>query len=452
MDQLTIEELPYSVDSSGLFSQLLDLQQPIYLDSCAAYSPRGRYDILTAEPLKIINPHENHTYESTRYKDKLNYFIAIKEAIAELTPSMSNDYHLPFIGGALGCFGYDLGRQLERLPNATQQDLQLSTAQVGIYNWAIIVDHRQRRTVLVAQPQADASLLTDIRQRLSNADQDNSHKHFNLKTPFKSNMTTEQYQLAFHKVKAYIDAGDCYQVNLAQRFSSHYEGDPWAAYLSLRATAAAPFSAFMKFEHSTVMSMSPERFLQVGNQRVTTSPIKGTTARSSDPETDAQLAQQLLQSAKDRAENLMIVDLLRNDLGKCCQPGSIQVDELFELQSFETVHHLVSSISGQLRKDCDALQLLAACFPGGSITGAPKIRAMEIIEELEPHRRSAYCGSLGYISCDGQMDTNIAIRTMLCEDQQIHCWAGGGIVADSKCEGEYQECFTKVDKLFAALT
>jgi para-aminobenzoate synthetase component 1 len=202
---------------------------------------------------------------------------------------------------------------------------------------------------------------------------------------------------------------------------------------------------------SAILSLSPERFLRTSNQRVTTSPIKGTIGRGDNTEDDKNMAQQLLDSPKDRAENLMIVDLLRNDLGKSCKPGSIKVDELFELQSFETVHHLVSTISGQLQPGKDAIDVLASCFPGGSITGAPKVRAMEIIEELEPQRRSAYCGSIGYISYDGQMDTNIAIRTMVCEDNKIHCWAGGGLVADSDCDSEYQECMTKVEKLLGAL-
>ena len=197
--------------------------------------------------------------------------------------------------------------------------------------------------------------------------------------------------------------------------------------------------------------MSPERFLQTANQRVITSPIKGTIGRGADRKLDIELAKQLLDSPKDRAENLMIVDLMRNDLGKSCLPGSIHVDELFELQSFDTVHHLVSTISGQLNEGISPGQLLASCFPGGSITGAPKVRAMEIIEELEPNRRSIFCGAIGYISCDGQMDTNIAIRTMVHESDKVYCWAGGGIVADSDCDSEYQECFTKVDKLMAAL-
>ncbi|MEE8056385.1 MAG: aminodeoxychorismate synthase component I [Pseudomonadales bacterium] len=453
MDQLTIEELPYTVDSAPLFANFLDLEQPIYLDSCAPYSARGRYDIFTAEPLKSIKQRDTYYLNSLGYKDKVNYFLTLKQTLDELTPRINNDYHLPFVGGALGYFGYDLSRQLEQLPtipDTAVQEPSLADAVVGIYSWAVIIDHRQQRSLLVAHPQTNNRLLKEVRQRLKGCDR-RKVAEFKLCSAFQSNMSGEEYAAAFQRIKDYIDAGDCYQINLAQRFSASCEGDPWAAYQVLRATAAAPFSAYMKVENSAILSMSPERFLHVGNQRVTTSPIKGTIGRGNTPEADAKQVQQLLHSAKDRAENVMIVDLLRNDLGKSCEPGSIQVNELFELQSFATVHHLVSTITGQLTTKLSPLQLLAGCFPGGSITGAPKVRAMEIIAELEPHRRSVYCGSLGYISCDGQMDTNIAIRTMVQEGDQIHCWAGGGIVADSNCDSEYQECLTKVEQLLAVL-
>ncbi len=452
MDQLIIEELPYRLDTAPLFARFLDLEQPIYLDSAAAYSARGRYDIFAAEPLKIVKEENSYHLKSKNHPQKPDYFSTVKQALDELTPKIHNDYHLPFVGGALGYFGYDLGRQLEQLPTLATQDLKLPDAVVGIYSWAVIVDHRQQRAVLVAHPQSDASLLREVRLRLnSNTDSSANLVLFTLASGFKSNMSRKAYSSAFQHIQDYIKAGDCYQVNLAQRFSASCTGHPWHAYQALRATAAAPFSAYMQHGDSAILCVSPERFLHASNQRVSTSPIKGTIARGDTPEEDEKLAQQLLSSAKDKAENLMIVDLLRNDLGKSCNPGSIQVDELFELQRFDTVQHLVSTISGQLRDGKDALQLLADCFPGGSITGAPKVRAMEIIEQLEPQRRSAYCGSLGYISCDGQMDTNIAIRTMVCENHQIHCWAGGGIVADSSCDSEYQECLTKVGKLLAVL-
>jgi para-aminobenzoate synthetase component 1 len=199
------------------------------------------------------------------------------------------------------------------------------------------------------------------------------------------------------------------------------------------------------------MSLSPERFMSLHGHRVETSPIKGTRPRHRDPVADDMASMDLRRSEKDRAENLMIVDLLRNDLGRSCIPGSIHVDRLFELQSFPTVHHLVSTISGELREECGAFELLRDSFPGGSITGAPKRRAMEIIAELEPDPRRVYCGSILYISADGRMDSNIAIRTLLCRDEQIYCWGGGGIVADSQWQREYQETYDKVGKFLNAL-
>ena len=451
MNQLTIEELPYQVDSAPLFARFLDMEQPVYLDSSAAFSTRGRYDIFSAQPLSKIQPDKEKSLDSDSCEHNRDYFELIKQAINELTPDINNDYHLPFVGGAIGYFGYDLGRQLEKLPNHAIKDLDLADACVGIYSWAVIIDHRQQRSLLVSHPMTDAGLLKEIRSRLHSSTKP-SLTPFNLKTDFQANMNKAEYSKAYQQIQRYIQAGDCYQINLAQRFSADYTGHPWEAYLALRQTAAAPFSAYIQQQDSAILSLSPERLLHSAGQRVTTSPIKGTIKRGNDQTEDQQFAQQLLNSAKDRAENLMIVDLLRNDLGKSCKPGSIQVDELFELQSFETVHHLVSTIRGQLSPDKDAIDLLAGCFPGGSITGAPKVRAMEIIEQLEPQRRSVYCGSIGYISCDGQMDTNIAIRSMVCEANKIHCWAGGGIVADSQCDSEYQECFTKVERLLKALS
>jgi para-aminobenzoate synthetase component 1 len=444
MDQAIIEELPYTLDSAPLFASIADLEQSVYLDSARPYSAMGRYDIFTAEPACTVE------FDINTPRAGQPFFDDLRAALDEHTPHLNNDYHLPFVGGAVGFLGYDLGRQLETLPQCQAKTLTLPDAAMGLYQWAVIVDHRQQRALLVAHPRISTALLTELRQRLQ-SHQPQPDTAFNLHSPFTASTDRNRYNDAFARIQHYIHAGDCYQVNLSQHFSASYSGAPWQAYLAMRATAAAPFSAFMRHRNSTIMSLSPERFMHLGNQRVTTSPIKGTIARGDTPTTDRALAQQLLDSHKDRAENLMIVDLLRNDLGKSCLPGSIQVDELFELQSFDTVHHLVSTISGQLAPGQDGIQLLANCFPGGSITGAPKVRAMQIIEELESVRRGAYCGSIGYISCDGQMDFNIAIRTLLCEAGTIHCWAGGGIVADSDCTSEYQECFTKIEKLLAAL-
>lgn len=275
---------------------------------------------------------------------------------------------------------------------------------------------------------------------------------FRLGSDFVSNLPRADYMSAFARVQEYILAGDCYQINLTQRFSADCEGDPFHAYRALRRLATTPFSAYLESEDGAILSLSPERFLRVSSSgEVETRPIKGTRPRGRDAAEDRALAAALADSNKDRAENLMIVDLLRNDLGKVCRAGSVKVPELFAIESYPNVHHLVSAVTGQLADGFTSLDLLRHCFPGGSITGAPKIRAMEIIDELEPQRRSIYCGSIGYISADGGMDTSICIRTLLAQNGSIHCWAGGGIVTDSDGADEYQESFDKVNNLLDGL-
>ncbi|MEW8264161.1 MAG: aminodeoxychorismate synthase component I, partial [Candidatus Thiodiazotropha taylori] len=265
------------------------------------------------------------------------------------------------------------------------------------------------------------------------------------------NMNRDEYLASLARIKRYILDGDCYQVNFAQRFSVAAEGDTWQAYKGLRQLNAAPFAAYLNTPDCQIMSSSPERFLELRSGSVETKPIKGTAPRGEDPIEDMMLAEMLKNSSKDQAENLMIVDLLRNDLGKVCATGSVSVPELFKLESFARVHHLVSKVCGELARGENALSLLRACFPGGSITGAPKLRAMEIIEELEPHRRGIYCGSIGYVSFDGDMDTNIAIRTMVHAQGITRLWAGGGIVADSDPEAEYRETYHKASALLDLL-
>jgi para-aminobenzoate synthetase component I len=266
-----------------------------------------------------------------------------------------------------------------------------------------------------------------------------------------ANFDRDGYTTAFRRVQEHIRRGDCYQINLTQRFRARAEGDGWQAYLRLREINPAPFSAFLDFPGGRVLCSSPERFLRVRGDHVETKPIKGTRARAVDRTRDRALAEALRTSAKDRAENVMIVDLLRNDLGKSCVPGSISVSKLFEVESFASVHHLVSTVQGRLAPGKHALDLLAGCFPGGSITGAPKVRAMQIIEQLEPHRRSVYCGAIGYVGFDGDMDLNIAIRTLVQHGEYIYTWAGGGVVADSEVDAEYQESLDKAAAMLEVL-
>jgi len=267
----------------------------------------------------------------------------------------------------------------------------------------------------------------------------------------RANLSRAQYLDAFARIQRYLREGDCYQVNLAQRFAAPTQGDPWLAYRELRVMNPAPFGAYLGTPDCQVLCSSPERFLRVRNALVETKPIKGTRPRGADPDEDLRLAAELRASPKDRAENLMIVDLLRNDLGRVCAIGSIEVPTLFAVESFARVHHLVSTVCGRLAAGRTALDLLRACFPGGSITGAPKRRAMEIIEELEPNRRGIYCGAIGYLGFDGAMDTNIAIRTLVHSGGLTRLWAGGGIVADSDAQSEYRETFDKAAPLLDLL-
>jgi para-aminobenzoate synthetase component 1 len=266
-----------------------------------------------------------------------------------------------------------------------------------------------------------------------------------------SNLARADYEQAFARLQRYIHDGDCYQANFAQRFSARICGEPWAAYRRLRGLSPTPYSAYLNYPFGQVLSASPEQFLTLEGGSVVTRPIKGTRPRGASRAADEALATELRLSAKERAENLMIVDLLRNDLGKSCRPGSVRVPRLFALETFASVHHLVSEVTGELREGLHALDLLRGCFPGGSITGAPKRRAMQIIDELEPDRREVYCGTIGCLGFDGTMRTNIAIRTALWRGDRLSYWAGGGIVADSDVAAEYRETLVKADAFFRLL-
>ncbi len=274
---------------------------------------------------------------------------------------------------------------------------------------------------------------------------------FALAKPFVADTTPADYMAGVRRIQDYLTAGDVYQVNLAQRFTAAYRGDPRLAFEQLRARFNPPHAAYIDLGDRQILSFSPESFLEATGDQVVTRPIKGTRPRHSDPAEDARLAADLAVHPKDRAENLMIVDLLRNDLGRVCVPGSIEVPSLFAVESFHNVHHLVSTVTGRLRRECGIPALLAACFPGGSITGTPKKRAMEIINELEPHARDVYCGSIFWMTRNGHFGSNIAIRTFVAHAGILHGWAGAGIIADSDPAREQQECLDKLAPLMRSM-
>ena len=447
-----LAELPYRPDSVALFEAIADLPWAVFLDSGQHHPGQSRYDILAAQPYVRLVTRGNLTeiYADSVELSREDPFALVRRSL-EIDPASGNG--LPFCGGAIGYFAYDLARRLEKLPALAEDEEKIPDLAVGIYDWAVVVDHLERKSWLAGQgrdPETDMKW-DDLVERFSALPPEKSRAPFRVTSPVVSNMTREHYGRAFNCIKDYIRNGDCYQVNLAQRFAAAAAGDPWLAYQRLRVINPAPFSAYFSTPWAQVLSASPERFLKVEARRVETRPIKGTRPRAGHPRFDSELAEALRTSEKDRAENVMIVDLLRNDLSKNCALGSVKVPRLFDVESFATVHHLVSTVTGELRPGRDALDLVRGCFPGGSITGAPKLRAMQIIEELEPHRRGVYCGAIGYIGFDGNMDLNIAIRTLVHSHGTIRFWAGGGIVADSKLEDEYQETFDKAAAMLKLL-
>ncbi|MGO3440127.1 aminodeoxychorismate synthase component 1 [Serratia liquefaciens] len=444
-----LKSLPYTPTTLlELFAPLAQQPWAMLLHSGFAEHSHNRFDILAAAPKVTLTTRGQITEicrgmeEQQSQKDP---FQLLQQQLEQQNQHPAANTDLPFQGGALGLFGYDLGRRVEKLPQMAQADIALPDMAVGIYDWALIADHHKKTLTLLSYE--------DVEQRWQwlCSQQSEPQQDFTLTSRWQANMTRQQYGEKFQRIQQYLRSGDCYQINLAQRFSADYQGDEWQAFQQLNASNRAPFSAFLRLPDNAVLSVSPERFLWLENQQIQTRPIKGTLPRLADAEQDAQQAQRLANSAKDRAENLMIVDLLRNDIGRVAEPGSVKVPELFVVEPFPAVHHLVSTITALLPERTPATELLRACFPGGSITGAPKVRAMEIIEELEPQRRNAYCGSIGYISACGTMDTNITIRTLFTESGRIYCSAGGGIVADSQEQAEYQETFDKVGRILPQL-
>jgi para-aminobenzoate synthetase component 1 len=447
-----LTELPYRPDSAPLFEAIADLPWAVFLDGGLHHPAQSRYDILAAQPCVRLITRGNLTeiHADGIALSREDPFALLRRYL-DVDPGCGGA--LPFCGGAIGYFGYDLARRLEALPACALDAERIPDLAVGVYDWAVVVDHQERRSWLVGQGRDPD---TDLRwsalvARFSAPPTERARAPFRITSPVTSNMTRAAYLRAFRRVHDYIRDGDCYQVNLAQRFSAQASGDPWLAYQRLRVINPAPFSAYLATPYAQILSASPERFLKVERGRVETRPIKGTRPRAGHPRLDAERIEALRASEKDRAENVMIVDLLRNDLSKNCAPGSVKVPRLFDVESFATVHHLVSTVTGELAPGRDAIDLLRGCFPGGSITGAPKLRAMQIIEELEPHRRGVYCGAIGYLGCDGGMDLNIAIRTLVCSHGTVRFWAGGGIVADSVAEAEYQETFDKAAALLRLL-
>lgn len=445
---MLIESIPFHHDITLLFSHFAEQDRAVLLDSGKPLQAQGRYDIFSAWPescVQISNGVITHTDS-----DKNDHLLAnMAELLQVLTAAKTTmTSKLPFLGGWIGFASYELGYYLEQAISNPGYHRTLPDFFAGYYSWAVLQDHTTREAFLVYEQTIPAKLLEKIRTTLITAAKP---AFFALLDAFRQNTGFAEYQQQFGRIQHYLDAGDCYQVNLALQYQTRYQGSPFKAYQLLRQAVPSPCMAYINAGRQQILSISPERFITAWQSHIETKPIKGTSARHDDPILDQQAAAELGKSGKNRAENLMIVDLLRNDLGRYCKTGSIKADRLFAIESYANVHHLVSTVSGEMKPGTSIWDVFFGSFPGGSITGAPKIRACQIIAELEKAPREIYCGSIFYASNHGVFDASIAIRTLLCDQGEIKAWAGGGIVKDSTAAEEYAECQSKIQRLLQAL-
>jgi para-aminobenzoate synthetase component I len=461
-----VDELRPAPDPEKVFLRLAGLPHCLFLDSARRDALLGRYSFIAADPFAFLESPVGSTESLARLSGAMQGYSS---ATVQGLP--------PFQGGAAGMFSYELGRELERLPAPAFDEFRAPALAVGLYDLVVAFDHmadrawvisqgfpeteptrRRRRAVerlrqakrwLSAEP--GATVAEQIPERTVAA----SELAPQFQTPnargVTSNFSSTGYLAAVRRAIDYVHAGDVFQVNLAQRLICPARGSTIELYLRLRRRNAATFAAWFDAGGFQIASASPERFLQVRDRRVEARPIKGTRRRAAQPEADLFTGDELRESEKDRAENVMIVDLLRNDLSRVCRPESIEVPQLCRVEMYEFVQHLVSAVRGELRDECGPLDLLHGAFPGGSVTGAPKVRAMEIIAELEPTARGPYCGALGYLGFDGSLDTSILIRTITSGRGWWQFPVGGGIVSQSSPEREYEETWHKAEGLLRAL-
>ena len=444
-----IFDLPYQENSSIWFDKFASSRTPIFLDSCFQANNHlndfNRYDLICWDPfIEIIQK----GFKTLIIKDGTSFlsdesFAEIVDVIySGLLDSYENNSLLPFTGGLIGYLSYEFGQK-------STKDTVLPHARANAYKNTILVDHLEKKTYFISfDKKRDAELIYD--QCLNH--QKEIIDEFVITEPIVNIESFEDYKRKFNKIQQYIIDGDVYQVNLATKFSTKYSGDPWVFYKKFREINKSPYMAYLKFEDYAIISGSPEQFISVNGSTITSRPIKGTMPRGDDPKTDCDNYEKLSSSEKDKAENLMIVDLIRNDLGKNCDTGSVNVKKLFTIESYPNVHHLVSSIEGQLKKEISPWTAFCDSFPGGSITGAPKKRSIEIISELESFSREVYCGSIFYLSFNKTLNSNIAIRSLIAYDEKLEYFSGGGITKSSSVKSEYNEIFNKAANIEKAIS
>ena len=462
-----IEEIDTEVSPLSVFELIKNRRFSFFLDSGMDPHKLGRYSFIGSDPFLVLSSHGSEvTLTRGTEKKRLNGNpFDVLGNLLELYHLEPGSSPVPFVGGSVGYFSYDLCHFIERLPSTAVDDLKLPESCFGFYDLILAFDNLKGKAYIISTgfPELrEDKRIEKARERLNeikaalygarpSGTKATSPSVVMEQSKLKGNFTHQQYLDAVEKCRQYIIAGDIFEVNLSQRFQAELNITPYELYRRLRQINPAPFACYLGFDEVTIVSASPERFLRLQGDRVETRPIKGTRPRGKTQEEDKKQANELLGSSKDRAENIMIVDLERNDLGRVCRYGTVKVTELAILEVFPTVFHLTSTVVGRLKEGKSNIDLLKATFPGGSITGAPKVRAMEIIDELEPTKRSIYTGSIGYIGFNGDLDLNIAIRTFLVKGNKAYFQVGGAVVYDSDPEVEYQETLDKAKALIDAL-
>ncbi|MDP4145031.1 MAG: aminodeoxychorismate synthase component I [Bacillota bacterium] len=451
--KLIFKKINTDLDAFDIYNIFSMEKNTVILDSGSDHDTLGRYSFIGINPFLTLK-YENGILLVNDKKEKGNVFIKLKEILKEY--SVENSTDIPFIAGGIGYLSYDIGREIEVLPSTAAEDVHIPQLYYNFYDNIIIKDNLKNETYISALgiSQDSETSIKNISQKIENGHEVKYTKvteEIN-KGLFNSNFTQKEYLAAVDKVRDFIRSGDVYILNLTQRFTCNCNRESYEVYKDLRHINPAPFAAFLNFEDFSILSSSPERFLKIRNGVVETRPIKGTRPRGKDAYTDNLYKQELLNSEKDKSELLMIVDLERNDLSKVCKPHSVKVPELFKLEAYPSVFHLVSTITGELKAECNCIDCIEACFPGGSITGAPKIRSMEIIDELEKVRRNIYTGCIGYIGFDESVDLNIVIRTIHIQDGKAYFGVGGGITWESETNFEYEETLHKAAALMRALS
>ncbi|MBA7667335.1 Aminodeoxychorismate synthase component 1 [subsurface metagenome] len=464
-----IEEIELPLSPPEVFELLKDNRFSFFLDSGMDPHKLGRYSFMSSNPFLVMSSRgseititrgaEQSSLQGNPF-DVLNHLLEVYRLESDSPP-------VPFIGGAVGYFSYDLCHFIERLPTTAIDDLQLPECYFGFYDLILAFDNQQGKAYIIStgfpemrgpeRTKRAARRLNEMKDKLAEMSRHDTEAPLtpvsSPATPasLRGGFTHQEYVAAVEKARQYIIAGDIFEVNLSQRFEAELSIAPYELYQRLRQINPAPFACYLGFDQVSVVSASPERFLRIQGDQVETRPIKGTRPRGKTSKEDGALSQELVSSVKDHAENTMIVDLERNDLGRVCRYGTVKVTELAILEVFPTVFHLTSTVVGRLREGKNGIDLLKATFPGGSITGAPKVRAMEIIDELEPTRRSVYTGNIGYLSFNGDLDLNIVIRTFIIKGGKAYYQVGGAVVYDSDPEAEYQETLDKARALVNAI-